>query len=218
MQLPRSSATTEARVRFGRYVARRLRRAKLESLRESIAAVTSALKSADRAKQDALEPVEEARADRDAVDDELDTIAQELRNTLAGRSLDAVKSAPYTGIFPDGIGHYIGAPLDEQVQRYTQLAERIEASLPAADAERKKRPAQIRAALKEYREATASLSAAERAHSECSRALEVAVERFERQHERCYGALVAELGKSAAERFFPKVQRSRGKAAEPKDG
>lgn len=180
--------------------------------------MTTALKTAARAKQDALEPVEEARADRDAVDDELDTIAQELRNSLAGRSLDAVKQAPYSAIFPEGISYYIGAPLDEQVQRYTQLAERIESNLPASDAERKKRPAQIRAALKEYRAATDALDAADRALNEASRAVDVAVERFERQHERCYGALVAEVGKSEAERFFPKVTRAKSKVSEPKDG
>jgi hypothetical protein len=176
-------------------------------------AVTDAVKLAARACEDAAELVDEALADRDAIDDELDRQTQELRNALAGRSLDAVKKAPYTEIFPDGVSYYIGAPLDEQVDRYTQLIERIEAALAATDPERKKRVPALRASLNEFRSADQAVDKARRGEAEASRVLATAIDRFNRQLERCYGALVAEGSRAAAERFFPRHRRSKAKGA-----
>jgi hypothetical protein len=48
--------------------------------------------------------MQDAMAGSDATDDDLDTAAQEARVKLAGRSADAVTKAPYTQIFPEGIG------------------------------------------------------------------------------------------------------------------
>ncbi|MBL8679518.1 MAG: hypothetical protein JNK05_10150 [Myxococcales bacterium] len=218
MQLPAPSSAPEVRIRYGRYVARRLRRSKLDALQKTVTAVTDSVKAAGRAREDAAELVDEAIADRDGADDDLDEQTQELRNALAGRSLEAVNESPYTDIFPDGIGYYIGAPLDEQVDRYTQLIERIEKALPASDSERKKRVPALRAALKEFRVAEEALDKARRVEAEASRAVATATDRFNRQLERCYGALVAEQSKSAAERYFPRVRRGkakRGPAPEP---
>jgi hypothetical protein len=47
------------------------------------------------------------------------------RLTLASRGLDATKQSPYTNIFPEGIGYYIAAPLDKEVQRYGELRSRL---------------------------------------------------------------------------------------------
>src|SRR5262245_12408938 len=118
MQLPASTSSYQTRVRYGRYVARRLRRGKHTRLADEAITATSALREAGRAWDDTEDAAQDALADRDAADDDLDVAAQEARNSLAGRSLDAVKQEPYTNIFPQGIGYYTAAPLDEEVKRY----------------------------------------------------------------------------------------------------
>ncbi len=50
------------------------------------------------------DPIQDALADRDGFDDDLDEAAQASRLHLAARRLDAVKGAPYTLIYPDGVG------------------------------------------------------------------------------------------------------------------
>src|SRR5262245_57238064 len=133
MQLPGDTASYRKAVKFGRYVTRRLKRAKLDVLTQSAHSATADLKQAGRAWEDAADDIEDTIADRDASDADLDTAAQEFRHALASPSVNAVRERPYTDIFPNGIEYYTAAPLDEEVRRYGELRERIIAHLPETE-------------------------------------------------------------------------------------
>ena len=216
MQLPAATSSYQTRVRFGRYLARRLRRDKLGQLADDVSTVTNNLRHAGRAWEDADDAIQDALADRDAADDDLDLLAQETRMSLAGRGLSAAKEAPYTDIFPLGIGYYIAAPLDEEVKRYDELRKRLAEHLPAGDEVRKKAIKGIEPGLKAFESATKQLDAARTAESLAATQLAKATDAWTKQMEKAYGALVVEVGRSAAERFFPRVTRKT--PAAPKAG
>ncbi len=71
MQLPGSTSHFSVCIRYGRYVARRLKRARLTSLANDATKATAAVLAAGRAAEDADGPVQDAMADRDAADDDL---------------------------------------------------------------------------------------------------------------------------------------------------
>ncbi len=175
--------------------------------------VTAALKAAARAAEDAAEPVQDALADRDAADEALDTLAQNARANLAGRSKDAQREEPYKLIFPEGIGEYIAAPVDEEDARYRKLIARVQKHLSAKDAVRASLPKEIEAALKLHAAALKDLQKAEDAADDADTALRRATAAWNKQLERTYGALIAERGKSEAESFFPRNRSKTGTAA-----
>lgn len=133
MQLPPENAHHSRRVDVGTYVVRRLRRAQFTALATDAELATSAVKSKGRLWEDARGPVQDALADRDASDDHLDDNAKNLRSSLAGRSVPAVTEAAYKNIFPQGIGYYTAARLEDQVSRYTEFEQRVGAHLPVAE-------------------------------------------------------------------------------------
>ncbi|MDP3273557.1 MAG: hypothetical protein Q8Q09_00075 [Deltaproteobacteria bacterium] len=216
MQLPRENSGVLARVRFGRYVVRRLKQAKLDTLAKDAERVTTALKAAGRAHEDALEPGQDALADRDAADEALDTVAQNARANLAGRSKNAAREEPYVLIFPEGISEYIAAPVDEEEARYRKLIARVQKHLPAKDPVRVGVVPAIEAGLKQYAAALKDLHRAEESADTAAVALRRASTAWTRQLERIYGALIAEVGKSAAEAFFPRT-RTRREPPEPRE-
>ena len=220
MQLPAATSHYSARVRFGRYASRRLKRARLTSLATDATKATAAVLAAGRAAEDADGPVQDAMADRDAIDDDLDNAAQDARARLAGRSADAVKNAPYTQIFPDGIGFYVAAPLDEEGARYALFIQRLEANLPAKDEVRTTAAAAITAGLADFEKATKDLTTARNASSITDARLSAAEEAWEKQMEKTYGALVIDLGRAAADKFFPKLKpkAKKGGAGAPPEG
>jgi hypothetical protein len=217
MQLPGATAHYSARVRFGRYVARRLKRARLGTLAADATKATAAVLIAGRASEDADGPAQDAMADRDAADDDLDAAAQEARAKLAGRAADATTKAPYVQIFPDGVGFYVAAPLDEQNARYSLLSQRLAEHLPANDKVRTTTIAAISAGLEGFAAATADLTAARNASSIADGHLSAAEEAWEKQMEKTYGALVAEVGRAAADKFFPRP-KVRSKKGSPTGG
>jgi hypothetical protein len=215
MKLPGATSHFSVRVRFGNYVARRVRRARLATLAADIEKATLTLTTLGRALEDADKPIQDAIADRDACDDDLDEGAQSFRANLAGRSADAARTTPYTSIFPEGISYYTAAPLDEEVARYEELKQRVEEHLPAADQARVKLVSVIDAGVHDFSAAVATLVKARTAESLASTRLSAATEAWAKQMEKAYGALVSEVGKAKAERFFP---RARGKKAEEVEG
>ena len=212
MQLPRDTSHFLLIARFGRYVGRRLRRAGKAALSKDTLTAVTTLREKGRAWEDTDDAVQDALADRDASDDDLDTIAQEARNGLAGRAVTATREEPYTLIFQDGIGYYVAAPLDEEETRYTELAERLTAHLPATDPIRKSAVPAIKKGLAAFKAATAELEAAERVQAHARTDLDRAIRGLLRQLEKVYGLLVAEEGKSKAEAFFPKARTAKTKA------
>lgn len=214
MQLPKENAAAAVRVRYGRYVARRLRRAGYAALSESLAQSTAALKSAARSADDSEELIEDALADRDAADAALDTAAQEARNRLAGRGLQAAQESPYTDLFPLGIGYYTAATLDEQERRYKELADRAETHLPKTDEVRKALVPVLVAGLKAWREGVTAVDDARTEAAKAGTVVAKATDAWRRQVEKTYGALVQELGRAGAEGFFPR-SRSGARVAAP---
>lgn len=207
MQLPKVTAHYSSITRYGRYVARRLRRGGQDSLAKDILAVIALVRAKGREWDDSDDPVQDALADRDAADDDLDSIAQNARHNLASRSLRAVREEPYTLIFHEGVGYYIAAPLDQEETRYEELAERLTKHLPASDAIRKTAPAAIKKGLTAFKTAASALQKAERERGSSRTDLDHSIRNALRQLEKVYGALVAEHGKAYAEGFFPKTSR-----------
>lgn len=209
MRLPPPSSSYMSFVRYGVYVLRRLRRAGLTDLANSVERSVVAARESGRAWEDTADAIQSSLADRDAADDELDATAQGARNSLAGRGVSAAREAPYSQIFPAGIGYYIAAPLDENVRRYGELLARVEKHLPASDGVRKSSVPALQKGIKDFEAAVKSLGAAESDERIAATRARTAVRALERQLEKTYGALVAELGKAPAERFFPRSRASR---------
>jgi hypothetical protein len=205
MQLPRASAVYSALVYYGVYLSRRLQAAKLLDLCAEVKQVNDGVKAAGRARDDANEPIQDAMASRDALDAALDVTTANARAALSGRSAKAMKEAPYTEIFPDGVDFYTAAPLAEQVRRYNLLVERAQAFLPDSDPVRVTLSEQIPALLSDYSAAVDTLDAARSQKSILDSRLDEAEDTWRRTVERTYGALLSRFGKgNYLEGFFPK--------------
>jgi hypothetical protein len=195
------------RVRYGRYVAARLARAKLVVLADAVKKATDEVKASGRAVDDAEEEVQAVLALRDGHDDELDEAAKTARNALAGRGVDAMDKAPYTAIFPKGVDYYTAAPLDQQEVRYDELVTRLEKHLEAADELRKETVRLVTAAMKGFGAQRKAVDKARTFASLQATKSQSASDAWERAVERAYGSLVTQLGRARAERFFPRLRR-----------
>lgn len=208
MRLPADNAAYDQLIAFGRYVTRRLRRKKMTALAQDAEAATTKVKSLGRAWEDAAEPLQDALADRDGADDDLDLIAKEIRQVMASRGLDAVKKSPYIDVFPQGIEYYTAAPLDEEEKRYGELQTRLEKFLPADDALRP-RIEEIKEGIASFREASIAVDK-QRGELAIGRStLDGAIDSWRRYMNKLYGTLVSQVEKAAAERFFPKTRAAR---------
>lgn len=214
MQLPDADASYGERVRFGRYVSRRLRRAKRITLAADVDAANALVLQRGREWEDAQGPVQDARADRDAADDDLDDTAKGHRGKLAGRSVDAMRKAPYIHIFPDGIEYYTAAPLDQEVARYGQLISRFNEFLAVDDEVRTGAVPALTAGIEAFEAGVKAVTDALIAESLAATHLESAEEAWNLLLTKAYGVLVADLGKAGAERYFPKSRRSKKKKSE----
>ncbi len=207
MQLPHAAAATTHRLSFSIYLARRLRRAKLTDQASSVSSATQSLLELSRAWEDLERSGQEALADRDSADDDIDRLAQDLRFKLASRSRDAVGKAPYTLIFPEGIRHYLEAPFDEQNARYTQLSARLVENLAEDDPVRTEEVPKLEAALTGFNEAVKALEQSRNAETRAKDQLRDAEASWKVLMEQVYGALVSQVGRKEADRYFPKVRR-----------
>ena len=188
---------------------RLLRTSGRAEMANDIASMALGLRAKGRAWEDAEDGVQDALADRDSADDSLDTMAQEGRHTLAGRSVSAAREEPYTLIYPEGIGYYIAAPLGEEVVRYTELARRTSEHLPEGDPVRVQTSEGVTTGLAAFTAGVSALETAETTKALARTELDRANRNLRRQLEKTYGALVTELGKAKAERFFPKAAKNK---------
>lgn len=207
MKMPRENQGWTSYARYGRYVLRRLRKAKRSSAEQDMKDVHHALKGAGRTWEDAAEEIQDALADRDAADHDLDIFAREARMNLANRSLDAIRKEPYAAIFGEGIEFWTASPLEQQAQRYKTLGERLVQHLDAADPLRAK-AAELPALIQAYEEARAAVSQAQATERERRAEFERHRDRWRTFVERLHGALVADLGRAEAEMFFPKERKT----------
>lgn len=209
MRLPDAHAPFADRVRYGRYLGRRLRRAKRTTLAADVDAANAEVLKRGRELEDAVGPVQDARADRDAADDDLDDIAQDSRAKLAGRSVDAMKKAPYTLIFPQGIDYYTAAPLDQEIARYNELIQRCTEHLELEDEIRQNAVPAIGAGVIAFKAAVEAVEQALTTEALAFTRLNAAEESWANLVTKVYGALIADVGKKAADRFFPKIRPSK---------
>lgn len=206
MRLPSETSRHAVRYAYGRYVARRLRRAKLGEFEAEVKARTADIKAAEAGVGEREEVRQDALADRDASDDELDDLAKRHRRAIEGRDTNANRERPYIDLFPDGIAYYTAAPLDEQEVRYTLLVRRYEEHLPEGDPVRAE-AGLLTGGLAGWVEAKKALAQAELEVALAKNAVDRAVEAWETTLRRVYFRLAERLGKTAAERFFPAVGR-----------
>lgn len=207
MQFLPDGADHERRLSQGDYVARRLRRARLEDLLATVLAATNDLETAGTAWKKARRAAFAAQADRDGVDDELDELVKNHRAGLAGRGSGAMARAPYTLIYPHGIDYYAAAPLNKQVTRYQEFADRLRAHL-AEEEEALQLATRIEALLVDYEAAEKALEKARRGVSLTGTDLDAAEEGFDLTLERIHGALKSRFDSRKADRFFPRYRSS----------
>jgi len=209
MQLPKESGSYGSLVRVAVYTSRLLRRSKYEALAADLIVGLTSVRRRGRIWEDSEDAVQGGLADRDGADDDLDDVGQEARLGVASTSVAAVREAPYTQIFPQGVGYYTAAPLDQEVTRYTELKQRLETHLPEANPIRVNAVPRIEMGIIEFTAATNTLTAAERDQVIARTELVHAIRSLRRQLEKTYGLLVADIGKIKAERYFPKVKSSK---------
>jgi len=209
VQLPKDSSQFNLRTRFGRYVVRRLKCARCDDLAEECEAATRALRDAGRAEEDTEDAVQDALAARDAAGDALAAVVKDARHALAGRDLKAVREAPYTRVFPEGVEHYTLAPQGAIGVRSRQLVQRLVTHLDAADAVRVKAVDALTAGIEAYEGAADALGTARNTQSDAGVHLKAATTAWNQVLVRAYGTLIARFGKSEAERYFPRVYKPR---------
>lgn len=208
MRLPARTTSNVARLTFARYVARRLRRARLTDEEGEVRAATTALSEASGALGEAELAVSDWLADRDAADDDLDDTAKRHRQAIEGRGVNANRDKPYTDIYPDGMAWYLNAPLGDQVSRYELLARRYETFLAADDPVRAEAPL-IRHQVAQWTAARAQVEQAELDVAMARAKVQRAIEAWGQTLTRLYFRLAEKYGKAQAERFFPRANRAR---------
>ena len=130
------------------------------------------------------------------------------RQTLEGRGTTANREKPYTDIYPQGIAWYTSAPPAEQAKRYELLMRRYQEFLADGDPVRAEAGA-ISAQIAEW---SAAQTAVDQANLDVVMArakAQGAVDTWEQSLTRLYFRLAERLGKGAAERFFPRLGRSK---------
>lgn len=210
MQLPAEGSSINTLRRFNAYTVRRLRRASMAAPAEDCVKAIKKLREAQAAVEDALEPAEEALADRDAADDDLDGANEEANRELTSRIPEAKKKSPWKDIYPNGSVEYAAAPVGEELDRYKLFKQRLTANLPPDD------PLVVRI-VPRIDQGLLDWAAAEEKHKEARRIVDTRRgerDRLEQEWrtlmDRLYSSIRAERGAAAAEKFFKKQPR-RGK-------
>lgn len=219
MRLPQKSASVSLRLSYGRYVARRLRRAKLSPEETEVRTLSDQLSAAEQAESALEEEFSSLLADRDAADDDLDDITKRHRQAIEGRSTNANKERPYTDIYPDGVAWYTASPLAEQASRYELLARRYGEFLPDGDPVRAEAGI-ITQGLAAWKDAAAAIDKAELDIAMARAKTRKAIDAWEEGLTRLYFRLGERFGKAQAERYFPKAARGRraGEVDAPEPG
>lgn len=206
MRLPQKTASVASRLNYARYLGQRLRRAKLSAEESEVKALTDMLRQAELAETALEEELTSLYADRDGADDDLDDFTKRHRQAIEGRATNANKERPYTDIYPDGVAWYTASPLADQVRRYELLVLRYTTFLPEDDPVRAE-VSLITQALASWKEASERLGKAELDVAVARAKTARAVNEWEEGLRRLYFRLAERLGKSHAERFFPKSSR-----------
>lgn len=209
MRTPAKTSSVRAHYLFGRYIARALDRDGQLDLLALIRVANQTMLQAERDREDAEVPVEEAICDRDFCDREIDNEARTFRVGLLSRGRNATREAPYIKILPNGISEYVQAPKGEQRTKYTLLIKRIEEFLGEGDTLRISAVPALQEKLDAWLEASA-VQDAQTAKLELSRGVrDSAIVEWEKVVVTVYGQLLGRVGKEKAEFYFPRVRKAR---------
>ena len=203
---------TAKRVAYGMAVRGRLLRTKQAALVAPFEAAFEAVRAGARRVEDLEAEVQYANVARKGVTLSLSREARQLRLRLAARSLDAIKKAPYTAVFPEGLRPLTEAPLREVVVRYAALAQRTEVALAPDDPLREETVARLRAGIRAFREATSQVERARAAMRLARGVRDSAVMDSIEQTWVLYGTLLARVGKEKAEQIMRIPGGGRGRA------
>lgn len=208
MKMPKMRAHLSNRLRFLGYLDARLVRARYVDLTPALRASRAEMKAVAADLQLLEETLQETIAIRDAYADDLDDLARDLRASLAGRSRDAHRQSPYVDLFPRGIRTYVDASLGQRSARFRELASRIEEALAESDPVRAD-AATMRALLAAWQQAADAVADAREALARGRTRRDKATRVFLDAVTAVYAALLVRVGKSQAERFFPKTSGAR---------
>ncbi len=208
MRLPQSTASYTRRVRYGRYLLRKLVHGRQGDLVQGLKDATGEVLAAGRAVEELRYDEAELLAQRDAWDDALDVQAREVHLALRSRGLNAHKERPFTQIFPQGLGYYTVASLKDQVSRYKLFMTALETSLAEDDPVRVSAMGVLREGVEGWEQAAEALASHRNKMIMARTELLLAQDDWERVVERIYGLLVAEFGRDGARRFFPAAART----------
>ena len=206
MRLPHKNASVPTRLNYARYLGQRLRRSKLTTDENDVKTLSDAMRQADLAETALEEELTSLYADRDAADDELDDLTKRHRQAIEGRATNANRERPYTDIFPDGVAWYTASPLNEQVNRYELLVRRYNEFLPDGDPVRAE-ATRITQGVAAWKDSTDKLAKAELDLAMARGKTAQTVSAWEEGLRRLYFRLAERVGKTQAERFFPKASR-----------
>jgi hypothetical protein len=137
---------------------------------------------------------------------------QELKTKATGDLLPRDRAAPHLlhrrAFFRAAAGLVIPPPQRCSAHvRYPKSYPSGDKDLPAGDDVRKTTVKAIAAGLKAFTAVADAVDSARTAESLASTKIAKAIDAWEKQMEKTYGALVSELGRAAAERFFPRAPR-----------
>ena len=162
---------------------------------------------AGRKREDSQTPIKEAIAKRESAETAIDVAVRDFRLKLSARGLNATSEPPYTHIFHDGVTYYISNRLKLVKPRCAELLARVESEFPENDTLRVEITQAITTALERFETAVDEVNAARttaaiaRTHYKSTR------KEWNARMTRVYAALLADLGKQEANRFFPKHRK-----------
>ena len=207
MQLPFAGAAYIHRVRFGFYTVARLLRQRLTDLAIPIESSSQEILTRGRAWEDAGLAAQKGYAERDAVIEELEICTQRIRHQLASRDLGSDKKPPYTLVFPNGIGEYLGVPLEDQSLHFGTLISRLESNLPETDPVRAELVPELKKGLEARDAANKTLDALLQQETLAADQLASTEAAWEKLMRDTHKTLSTRFDEKRADRFFRKPQK-----------
>ena len=204
MELPPVSAKYDQKMRFGAYVAARLRLHKLEELAARVEKRTNRLRDVNHRLDDAAARVHAAMAMRDHWVEGLTKMIHVLRATLDGAP---VLRAANLRIFKKGVEHFLNVPLGELEARHLELIGLVEEHLGTQEKLQRKTLKSLRTRLDGFKEATRQMSEARAALFEARGKREKSTKSWQKAMREVYEALSEAVGEEEAEKVYPQVVR-----------
>jgi ElaB/YqjD/DUF883 family membrane-anchored ribosome-binding protein len=209
MYLPSPTNHFRHCVHMGHEVSARLRQHDKHELANDVQTITEMLQDAGRNMEDSKIPIKEAIGKRESAEAAIDVAVRDFRLKLSARGLNATSKPPYTHIFHHGITYYISNSLKTIKPRCAELLARVESELAEDDALRVEITQAITTAQERFEMAVDDVNAARTTAAIARTHYLTTRKEWNTRMTRVYAALLADLGKHEANRFFPKATKPR---------